>query len=141
MSGRLVRRRDPIDRQLGPRGLNESRSLISRKLQHLGQPLGHFARWPACVGLDLPDGCQRIAGALGQLLLCEVERPAPPPHPVAERGAAFHRILLAQVTLCVTIVPQSGTIRSSIAGVINFGKWLGTYDPKPDYISGYLMAC
>jgi hypothetical protein len=94
---RLRRQRQPIDRQLGPRRLDERRALVGRNRQALGQPLGDLGGRAQLVGLDLADGDAGAADMPRQRILSQVERLAPPPQPVAERGAALHAAILPSV--------------------------------------------
>jgi hypothetical protein len=83
-AGGQWQRWEPVDRQLGPRGLQKGRALSWRDLQALGQPFGDLARGAALVRLDLTDGDDGAADLLGERLAGQVERAPPPPNPVAE---------------------------------------------------------
>jgi hypothetical protein len=50
-----------------------------------GEPFSETPRGASLVGLDLSDGESRAANTLGEGLLGEIQRFAPPPQPVAKR--------------------------------------------------------
>src|SRR6266545_6164006 len=80
----------PIGGQLAAGGLHKRRALRWRELEGGRQAFSDLARGPALVGLDLLDRHLGAADLARQLFLGQVERLAPPPHPISERGRAFH---------------------------------------------------
>ncbi len=91
-NGGRVWRVQPINGQLAAGRAKKRRALVGRDAQLLGQQRGDLARWPALLGLDLLDRNQRAANLPRQVGLRQIERLAPPPHPVAKRGWFVHSI-------------------------------------------------
>src|SRR5262245_13137305 len=83
--------------------LQERGPLARRDAQVLGQQFCDLAGWPALVGLDLLDCHLGAANATRKLALREVERLAPPPHPIAERGWHIHRAILTRHTVVCSL--------------------------------------
>jgi hypothetical protein len=79
-------RRQLIGSKLAAGARQKGRAFSRRDAQMLGQQLGNLAGRVALVGLDLLDRHLSYADPPCKFGLGQVERLAPPPHPVAERG-------------------------------------------------------